>query len=364
MRILHFSDLHLDKRFPGLPHEVSVQRRKDLRQRLKDLLGQARTRAVDAVTIGGDLYEDETARVDLGVFLADLFNSIAPTPIVISPGNHDPWTPRSVYATTTWPANVHIFDSAAWSERRIGDLSIYGTAFISNKRTENPFASAPTPRGPSIVLIHGTVDPPDPYCLYAPFTSQDIASRGFLLALLGHIHTPSSGLVGGRIAWTYPGSPEALDFSETGPRRALLVSCQDTQVDIQTVPLTGRQIFKESIEVEGVVTSQRIIDELRKRQVPHPEWTTGLLRVVLRGNATVPSVIDDLRSAGIAWHIEVEDGTEPEWPYESLSKEQTVAGEFTRLMLSRLKREDGDQAVLRRALHLGLRALHNQELDD
>ncbi len=61
MKILHFSDLHLDTSFAslGMTPDVASQRRGELRGALRRILEIAKNRNVDVVTVGGDLYEHE-----------------------------------------------------------------------------------------------------------------------------------------------------------------------------------------------------------------------------------------------------------------------------------------------------------------
>jgi DNA repair exonuclease SbcCD nuclease subunit len=94
-RILHLSDLHLDRAFSGSGHQGDLARRRrlDLRDALRRAGAVAEERACDAVTIGGDLYEAERSGPDTGRFLTELFASWAPMRVAIAPGNHDAFMP-------------------------------------------------------------------------------------------------------------------------------------------------------------------------------------------------------------------------------------------------------------------------------
>jgi hypothetical protein len=59
MRILHFSDVHLDRPFVGLPLASRQRRREAIWQGFVRCLAAAGAEAVDLVTVGGDLWEDE-----------------------------------------------------------------------------------------------------------------------------------------------------------------------------------------------------------------------------------------------------------------------------------------------------------------
>ena len=105
VRILHFADLHLDRSFAGLsvaPSEAA-KRREELRAALRRIVDLALELDVDALTIGGDLYEHERAGPDTANFLAGEFERLAPKRVLIAPGNHDPYIPDSLYWRLDWP---------------------------------------------------------------------------------------------------------------------------------------------------------------------------------------------------------------------------------------------------------------------
>ena len=97
IRLLHISDLHLDRAFAsmGCQGELARRRRQGLREALTAAGRLAEAQGCAAVTIGGDLYEHERAGVDTGRFLADTFASWQPMRVLVAPGNHDALMPGS-----------------------------------------------------------------------------------------------------------------------------------------------------------------------------------------------------------------------------------------------------------------------------
>lgn len=75
-KILHFADLHLDRSFAGVgiySSEAST-RREELRAALRRIVDLALDRGVDALTVGGDLYEHDRVTLDTGHFIAQQVN--------------------------------------------------------------------------------------------------------------------------------------------------------------------------------------------------------------------------------------------------------------------------------------------------
>ena len=82
VRLLLFSDLHLETGFAWAPPEVGRARRDALRQCLRRIAALATELGVDAVCCGGDLYEHDRHRPDTGAFLRDVFAALDPETIV------------------------------------------------------------------------------------------------------------------------------------------------------------------------------------------------------------------------------------------------------------------------------------------
>jgi DNA repair protein SbcD/Mre11 len=89
VKLLHFSDLHLDA--PFVSSELPLARKR--RQRLRDVLRKIASLAVEVGAEGllcaGDLYEHDRCSPDTGEFLRDTFARLAPMRVYIAPGNHD-----------------------------------------------------------------------------------------------------------------------------------------------------------------------------------------------------------------------------------------------------------------------------------
>jgi len=121
IRLIHTADIHLDSCFAGTGMRAGFgnRRRQNLRDVLTSIVARAGDWPADALLIAGDLFEGDRISHDTTQFLSGLFESIPHVPVFIAPGNHDPFTPDSPYATMTWPENVAIFDSPQWQCHRV-----------------------------------------------------------------------------------------------------------------------------------------------------------------------------------------------------------------------------------------------------
>src|SRR4051794_13120948 len=112
MKLLHFSDLHLDTPFQWAGPALARARRQALRTALTRILSLADSLGVDALVCGGDLYEHERFSPDTGEFLRDIFAQLDRS-VFLAPGNHDWYGPASLYRQLDWSSNVHVFTDAA-----------------------------------------------------------------------------------------------------------------------------------------------------------------------------------------------------------------------------------------------------------
>ena len=190
LTFIHAADFHLDSPFRDLTPAQAALRRSEQRDLLKNLAALARERQADLVLLSGDLLDGEQFTRETGeVFLSALGQTGCP--VFIAPGNHDPLTARSPYATLPWPENVHIFDGESVSSVSLPELgcTVYGAAFTRPDREDDPLVgfAAPKDGGIHLMVLHGDVGG----TRYAPISAQSIADSGLDYLALGHIHAAS-----------------------------------------------------------------------------------------------------------------------------------------------------------------------------
>ena len=177
LHILHAADLHLDAPFAALDPGQAARRRSEQRLLLDKLADLAAERKADLVLLSGDLLDSEQTYRETAQALAAALGRID-APVVIAPGNHDYYSPSSLYAASFWPDNVHIFRSEAVEVLDLPQVTVYGSAFTSPFRAASPLSGfhAPSSGKPAVMVLHGDVDSPG--SRYCPITRQEIAQSG------------------------------------------------------------------------------------------------------------------------------------------------------------------------------------------
>ena len=153
MRIIHTSDVHLDASFAGagMPPDFGNRRRQSLRDVFRDIVARAAAWPADVLLIAGDLFEAERVTRDTVAFLKSEFESLAPIPVFVAPGNHDPYVQSCPYSTDSWPGNVVIFREPTWAEHVIEETlwTVHGFGFDGADVSRNPFGNLQIPRAVS-----------------------------------------------------------------------------------------------------------------------------------------------------------------------------------------------------------------------
>jgi DNA repair exonuclease SbcCD nuclease subunit len=361
--ILHAADVHLDRAYSGtgMTSSIASARRQELRDAFRRFIDEALEIRVDAVTIGGDLYEHERSTLDTGNFLRQQFERLGPVPVLIATGNHDPYLPDSLYKRIDWPANVNIFREPQFRSVQLADgVTIWGAGHNAPDVRQNLLDGLRVPDGGiHVLLFHGSdlSSVPEGKPVHCGFRPEDIERTGAHFALLGHYHSAKV-----RERFAYPGSLEALDFSEAGDHHALRLDIDGTIISTQLVPIGRARYTTERVDVTPMTSSEELRTAIASLGEPG-----AIVRVVLEGDLQ-PEVDLDITALYNACverfqFLDLVDRTHPAWRLEEIAEESTTKGAFVRLMQARIESLIGEPAeVAEMALALGLQAFERREV--
>lgn len=242
MRILHAADLHLDSAFAALPPEKARQRRRESREILNTLAELAHKAQVDLVLLAGDLFDGERVYPETIELLKSALERMN-CPVFISPGNHDPYTPKSPYAKENWPDNVHIFRAEELAAVPVPALGcvVHGAAFTDQHRHTEVLDGFTIPQDGQchIACLHGAVN--EPGSEYGNLRREQIARSGFTYLALGHVHQYSGAQAEGTSVWLYPGCTEGRGFDELDDKGAVVAEVGNGRVEVRFFPLCRRR---------------------------------------------------------------------------------------------------------------------------
>lgn len=210
LRLLHTSDLHLgahDGRWRANGH------RDPGLEMLERVVATALAERADVVVFAGDFFDSNRVRTEVVEAAAELLRRL-PMPTVLLPGNHDCYSPDSVYRRFDLPAYhsaLHLITSGEGEWLRFPglDLAVWGRAHLSYSDSR-PLRDVP-PRGSErwqVAVAHGHLVRGD-YDLgrsYQIYAHEIEASERDYVAL-GHWELMTDVSVGPVVA-AYSGSPE------------------------------------------------------------------------------------------------------------------------------------------------------------
>lgn len=363
LKIFHTADIHLDSPFSSLTPAASEERRAGLRHTFRRMMEYAASAAVDLVLIPGDLFDCSFISRDTADMLRDCLSAVS-CPVVISPGNHDPYTPSSIYASGRLPGNVYIFKTESPSCFEFPELgvAVWGSAFTRDRYENSVLASIHTLREGMVNILCQHGDTRSLLSTKAPLAPRDIAYRGFTYAALGHIHVPPEPVTIDKSTVAYPGCPEGRSFDEPGFGGALMVGIDNGLVTLDKIIFAERRYMVERLDITGADDDAYTADSLNDLIASRAYGPETCLRVILEGEVALAYRPDTdalaAKCAGGLSLLELRERTSPMFDSAYLEEDISLRGAFYRALAEKIKTGDEQtRAVASEALRAGLAAL-------
>lgn len=395
LKILHIADLHLG-RWPtsgklDLTYEKASARREEAIEVLEKALAFGRENEVEVIIIAGDLWEADQLNVEEASEIIRLLEGVQ-LPIVVAPGNHDPYDPISYYDRDAlfqltgrkWPFNLKVIPPNGVSLLTIPELEgvrFLGVAYTSQTFTQRlftlPFPDLPPFEGITIGIFHATRQG-IPLAMgkfnYLPFTDQELLTLPVDYVALGHYHSFSTIKDDeGRIKGAYPGALVGWTLQENGKRGAIwgIVERGGIREDPDRFQLnTGldrRRVVRLEFDITPIDDIGTLEQALRSEIVQQGVRPSDIVYIELtgiwRGEGGFHPSPESL--AEVAWHITLDTEGVAFFSgerLEELARGSDVVGEFVKRMLQLKEQARGNPTQLNRiekALEFGLLALHN-----
>ncbi len=368
IRILHIADAHLGAPLANFG-DYARKRREEQEAAFRRAVGAAIKHRVHAVLIAGDLFDsflpdDDAVNLARGELARLQYSGIKTFGV---PGTHDSlaW-PSCVYRTETLPFHRFFSDPTFHDPATIeigGDpLTVYGIAYDRARSGRGWDSLVRRPDGGvHVALVHAAcrvvpdwpIGPDD-----LPFDEDELAAFGMDYVALGHYHNLRVFRDGERALGAYPGSLEGRDWTETGPRHALLVEWEapGPPTSVTAIPVHTRTLEERELDVSGKEDRQAVLRAIRGACETGPLWSvtlTGEPETVVRASELMAELVPGYD------HLRVRDATT--LAHSSVIGERveegTVRGEFFRRLVAArdAAKSERDRAVADRALKLGLR---------
>lgn len=234
LRLLHTADWHLGRRFPSFPEDAQKKLSRARIEVVARIFDVARRNAVKAVLCAGDLFDDPTPSQDFWEGLAKILRNSSPdAPVFLLPGNHDPLTPESVWASphpfrALLPPWVHVVDRDDFVYEIASEAVIYARPCHSKAGTSDLTIAIPV-REPGdlrlrIGCVHGSTFDVAGYQTNFPIGRDAGVQCGLDYLAIGDTHSFRDVTANLPVPTVYPGTPEPTNFDEPGAGKVALVA--------------------------------------------------------------------------------------------------------------------------------------------
>ncbi|MGI6049556.1 MAG: metallophosphoesterase family protein [Acetivibrionales bacterium] len=338
VKFVHCADIHLDApiRDNGIGTYSDI-RRKDIRNAFLRILDTVKQENAQLLLISGDFFEQKTTGKSTMEWLYMMLSQLQ-VPVVIIPGNHDPYILNSWYRCWEWPSNVTVLtpENPSLIIEEL-NLHIYGMGFSTYKEDAPDLSvvSPPVKDKFNIFMFHGTLDMNFTNQAYKPVTSADLERLGYDYYALGHFHRSCSEYP---LKNAYnPGSPEPLGFDEQGVHGIFLVTMRKEYnrvvTEVSKIKTANRQYHDTVLDVTGCKT----LDEVKIRILALLEGfdpERDIIRIKLKGR-TGFSLEEEVLSTFISqdWlYLRIDNETRKAFDLEELLLDNSLAGAFAREM--------------------------------
>lgn len=241
MRFIHAADIHLDSPLTGLgayadaPAQALRTATRDAFTALVDL---AINEQVDFMIIAGDLYDGNWKDHNTGLYFVAQMGRLnrARIPVYLLHGNHD--AANDMTRGLLMPENVFVFGTERASTFVLDELKValHGHSFKVAATTDNLAVQYPAPIDGmfNIGVLHTALEGNAQHATYAPCSLDELQARGYQYWALGHVH--EYAIWRGDAVVVFPGNLQGRHIRESGPRGAVMVSCDDLgHVDVHRI---------------------------------------------------------------------------------------------------------------------------------
>ena len=366
VKILHCADLHIGAKVLGLG-EKGQNRALEALLTFENIIKLARENGVKILLIAGDLLCSNEVNMSSAKRVLESIEAIPDIKVIYAAGNHDPINSQSPFTSLKLPNNLYILPEND-SVIKFDDLgvSVYGRSFCEVYMAGESRFSAPVNADTiNIMCQHGEVRS-DLSSNYNSITTEFIDNCGMDYIALGHIHKRSEIMRRGDTFFAYSGCADGLGFDELGDKGVYIGEVGKGICDLKFYKTSIRTYHKVSVDVgecaDSPAAAEKILAELRGKYGEN--FADNLYKIILTGGISDERWFDaaeiSSRLMQTVYFAKVKDQTEVTVDLEVLRNEKSLKGIFVGKMLDMIAENPQDEAKLRMALSIGLKAFSSE----
>lgn len=355
MKILHTADLHLDSKLrTHLTGDKAKIRKTELLETFRRMVSYADTNKISHILIAGDLFDTTlVSKTTQNVVKSEIENH-PDINFYYLKGNHDIDSFLSSYETI--PLNLFLFDDE-WKQYYLSDNTVLYGVELSSENAANLYAELVTDvEKINIVMLHGQDSAYSQKDKAEVIALNNLKNKGIDYLALGHIHSYKKEALDGRGYYCYPGCPEGRGFDECGECGFVVIDIDEDKKELNTefIPFAKRKLYKIYVDVSGIESTPEAEDliesKLNALKETESNINESLIEIVLSGNVSIDTEIDTLVLTSFFsedyFFLKVKDETGIGIDYTLFEKDESLKGEFVRLVKDREEISDEDKNLI------------------
>lgn len=364
MKMIHCADLHLDSKMSAnLSKEQAKERKNEILRTFVHIVEYAAANEVRAILIAGDLFDIRNVSAMARNYVREMIVGHPEIDFLYLKGNHD--NDNFLSKLDEIPENLKLFEDT-WTSYSYedGKIAVSGLE-LSEKNQPYVYNSLVLdPNVYNIVTLHGQAGEYRGKNNAQSISLANLRNKNIDYLALGHVHSYVCDKLDARGIYCYPGCPEGRGFDECGTKGFVVLDIDGDARSATTSFITcaNRTLYTIPVDVTGVTSTneaaKRIEEEINRQ--PYP--TNSLVKIELTGGLNVECElnIDYLQElfAGYFYFVKLEDSTGLLINYSDYEKDESLKGEFVRMVMN----SDMDEEKKCEVIRCGIMALSGEEL--
>lgn len=362
MKIIHCADLHLDSKMTAnLSREQARERRKEILRTFTRMVEYAAKHEVRVILIAGDLFDTRNVSAMARNTVRDMICSHPEIDFLYLKGNHD--SDNFLSKLEDVPQNLLLFGDE-WQTYLYGNVAITGLELSRDNRSVCYNSLVLEHDLFNIVTLHGQLENYMSKDQVESISLNDLKNKNIDYLALGHVHSMLMERLDSRGLYCYSGCLEGRGFDECGEKGFVLIDVDEEQrtATYQFVPIAARTLYTLEVDVSGVMTTQEAAGHMEQAIADAAYSSGSMVKFVLTGEVEVDAefnceYLQDLFS-DYFYFEKVYDKTKLRVNYSDYEKDESLKGEFIRMVLNSDMSEESKTEVIR----CGIMALSGEEI--
>jgi len=365
MKIIHCADLHLDSKMTANLDTVRAKERKrEILNTFVRMVDYAGNGGIEAILIAGDLFDTKNISALARNTVKDTICSHPEITFYYLLGNHD--RDNFLSSLESIPDNLKLF-SDTWTEYVLDKKGIVRLNGIElNKDNSGSYINSLTldPGRINICMLHGQETDAAVKDRAEVISISELKNKNIDYLALGHIHSYKTDKIDQRGIYCYSGCLEGRGFDEVGSHGFVVL---DIDTDRHTlshtfVPFAGRELIELDVDITGISTTSQIIERIDSRLSLNPVAGKNLIKIVCSGSVDIECEKDmDFilkHYEPMYYFVKVYDESRLKVNFEDYRKDESLKGEFVRMVMNSELSESDRTAIIR----IGLQAIAGEEI--